>query len=154
MLSPFFLWFEIKKTFHSEDSQCSHRQYLCCQSLLKAAGCVPLSSPFLRTAARTGSQNRKVKKYSSMCALFLSLSLRKTAVASIGSTHFFPLAKTLDTLGSSFGTASWLGYSLWHKTYERNHLGSPIPGRTLREIPYAASHMWASDLLLAHHGRG
>lgn len=121
--------------------------YLCCQGLLKAAGCLPLSSSFLGTAARTGSQKWKVGH---LC----SLSLRKTSVASIGSTHFFPSAKTLDTLGSSFGTASQVGCSLWLKTYERNHSGSPIPGRTLREIPQAGSHMWVSDLLLIHHGRG
>ncbi|KAI1242754.1 hypothetical protein IHE44_0000300 [Lamprotornis superbus] len=37
---------------------------------------------------------------------------RKTSVASIGSTHFFPSAKTLDTLGSSFGTASQKCYNM------------------------------------------
>lgn len=125
---------------------------MCCQGLLKAAGCLPLSSPFIGTTARTGSQKWKAEKYLSICALFLSL--RKTSVASIGSTHFFPSAKTLDTLGSNFGTASQVGCSLWLKTYERSHSGSPIPGRALREIPQAASHMWVSDLLLAHHGRG
>lgn len=145
-----FLQFEIQKKIACEHFQCLGIHYLCCQSLLKAAGCLPLSFPFLGTAARTGSQKWKVEKYLSICAL----SLRKTAVASIGSTHFFPSAKTLDTLGSSFGTASQVGCSLWLKTYERDHSGSPIPGRTLREIPQAASHMWVSDLLLAHDGRG
>lgn len=77
------------------------------------------------------------------------MSLRKAAVASLGSSHCFPSAKALYTLGPSSGMAGLVGCSLWLRTCARNHLGSPISGRTVREIPQAASHMWAAGLLFS-----
>lgn len=110
--------------------QCLCNQSLHCQGLLKTAGCLLPASPFVGTVARTGSQKWKVRKNSGIW-----VSLRKAAVASLGSSHCFPSAKTLYPLGSSFGMAGLGGCGLRLRTYARKHLGSPISGRTLRETP-------------------
>lgn len=91
MLSP-FLQLEIHKKMLVEHIQFLDNQYLCCQGLLKAAGCLPLYSPLLATAARTGSQKRKTEKYLSICALSLSLS-QENSCGFHRKCSFFPISQ-------------------------------------------------------------
>lgn len=83
--------------------------------------------------ARTGSQKTESReKFRHLYALSLSsLSLFSLSQENSCSFHrkhsFFPSAKSLHTLGSTFGTACQVGCSLWLRTYERKHSGGPFP---------------------------
>lgn len=123
---------------------CLCNRYLHCQGLLQTAGCLMSAFPFAGTFARTGSQKWKVRENSGIW-----VSLRKAAVASLGSRHCFPSAKTLYTLGSCSGMAGLVGGGLWLRTDVRNHLVSPSPGRALRERPQSASHKRPAGLLFS-----